>query len=98
MKVTVFYETSEGTMTQWHGKIIKVKPTCITIMRHKQEMHIDFIKSSFVLVTQNFVQDLELNKKDRPSCLANLWNNDLCENNVRLLWLNRKLVVDKHKN
>ena len=98
MKVTVFYETSEGTMTQWHGKIIKVKPTCITIMRHKQEMHIDFIKSSFVLVTQNFVQDLELNKKDRYSKDLRDSLVDLCENNVRLLWPNRKLVVDKHKN
>lgn len=63
MKVTVLYETSEGNMTQWHGTIITVEPTSVTLMRHKANFHVDFLKSNFVIVTKEFVKDLELSKK-----------------------------------
>lgn len=98
-KVTIFYETSEGKMTQWSGILVSVKSHQITILRHKQEMNFVFDNTNFLLVTENHVKDLGLS--ERPS---ELFSNELRDNlvdtfkdNVQLLWLNSKLVVQKAK-
>lgn len=97
MKVTILYETSEGNMTQWHGKVITIKPTSVTIMRHKAELHVDFLKSNFVIVTKEFVKDFELSKNERYS--QTLRDNlvELCKDNIQLLWINQKLVINSGK-
>jgi hypothetical protein len=96
-QVTIFYETAEGTMTQWSGTITKVDPTLIVIRRHKQEMNFDLTKSNFLLVTLNHVKDLGLGDKERKD---SKFNTDLRENlidtfkdNTYLLWDGRKLVT-----
>lgn len=96
-KVTIFYETASGTMTQWSGQIVKVKSHQLTIMRHKQEMNFVFENTNFLLVTQSRVKDNEL--CERPSqVFSNELRNTLMESfkdNTQLLWLNNKIIVQK---